>query len=91
MKRLIRLFCILVIMSSIGIGFANWNFQSDTNINNQINVLVVKPNLKQTWTNSDKLTDDAYEFATDFMQAINNPTSAEGQAWTKAWNEKHTL
>lgn len=88
-KILISLFALGMLF---GIGNASWTYSATNNDNNIVNVVVTNFKFEtQDWTDSDKLTEEAHEIATEFEYAMNNPTTEEGQAWTEAWSSKNTI
>lgn len=89
-KILIALFSICALCS---LGYASWNFSESTNITNTANLVIHAFDFQPEWIKSDVLEEEkpeAYEAATEFEEAINNPTSDEGSAWTEAWKSKHS-
>lgn len=76
----------------LGTAYASWEF-SGAESSVPATQLVIKQFefVTTTWTDSNKLTEDAYEVATDFEYAMNNPESDEGQSWTAAWSSKNTI
>lgn len=90
--KIIMIFSILFIATCYcNIGYASWTYSNDSATTNIISTVINTFKYQTSWTDSNKLTEDAYEVATDFEYAMNNPTSEEGQAWTAAWSSKNTL
>jgi len=92
MKRINFILMLLLVCTYASIGYASWNFSLSTESANNAG-LVINEFLFETqdWTDSDKLTEEAHEIATEFEYAINNPTTEEGRAWTDAWSNKNTI
>lgn len=83
--------CGLPLLASlfIGFGYASWTFNNNTAATKQTSVVISHFNFNAQWTNSDILPDTALDAATDFEEALNNPNSEAGKAWTEAWKSKH--
>lgn len=90
-KRLINAISLFAMLFTFGLGYASWEFTGSSNSENAVNIVIGNFTFNSTWTDSDKLTEEAYESATDFEYAINNPDTPEGQAWKDAWSSKNTL
>ena len=88
-KILISLFAICLLFS---LGYASWNFSENDNVKSVANLVINPFEFMPEWINSDILEEEkpeAYEAATDFESAMNNPETQEGEAWLEAWKSSH--
>ena len=75
----------------IGTGYASWQFSGDSEVQNSIGL-----NIKQfefSWTDSDVLDDETYEYSSEFPDALNgleDPDSEQGQALAAAIEAKRS-
>lgn len=90
-NRLISFIASFLLMASVGVGFASWNFSSEASSTNNVIVNVMNWTFNKVWTGSDKLDEETFEMAETFEIALSDPNSPEGKAWTQAWNSKNTL
>lgn len=90
-NRLLTIITSFILFTSVGLGFANWNFSNEAVSTNNVVVAVQNWTFNRVWTGSDQLDEDTFEMAETFETALSDPNSPEGKAWTQAWNSKNTL
>lgn len=81
----LSLLSLLIVGTAASIGYASWQYSGDSETVNQFNV-----NIKEftfSWTDSDVLDDETYEYASEFPDALNglnDEDSEAGQALAEA-------
>lgn len=90
-NRLLTNITSFILFTSVGLGFANWNFSNEAVSTNDVIIAVQNWTFNRVWTGSDQLDKDTFEMAETFETALSDPNSPEGKAWTQAWNSKNTL
>ena len=87
----LSLLSLLIVGTAASIGYASWQYSGDSETVNQFNV-----NIKEftfSWTDSDVLDDETYEYASEFPDALNgleDEDSVEGQALAAAIDAKRS-
>ena len=82
---------LLVVGAAVSVGYASWQYSGDNETVNQFDV-----NIKEftfSWTDSDVLDDQTYEYASEFPDALNglnDEDSEEGQALSAAIEAKRS-
>ncbi len=83
--RILPLALIVTTTSTIGIGYAAWNFSQRASLNNSIEN--VKTMWSFSWTNNTILSEDMYNLVETFTYAINTPgATSQGTAFESAWD-----
>lgn len=90
-NRLLTIITSFILFTSVGLGFAQWNFSNEAISTNNVIVTIQNWKFNKVWTGSDQLDEDTFEMAETFETALSDPNSPEGKAWTQAWNSKNTL
>lgn len=87
----LSLLSLLVVGAAVSVGYASWQYSGDNETVNQFDV-----NIKEftfSWTDSDVLDDQTYEYASEFPDALNglnDEDSEEGQALSAAIEAKRS-
>lgn len=90
-NRILAAITSFLLFTSVGLGFASWNFSSEVASTNNVVVNIGDWAFNRVWNGSDVLTEETFEMAETFETALSDPNSPEGKAWTQAWNSKNTL
>lgn len=81
--RILPLALIVATASTIGIGYAAWNFSQRADKTQEVTHTVT--DWEFTWTDQSLLSDDMYNLVETFTYAINNTGTTQGKAFQNAW------